>query len=122
MTDDEKSKGKKSGSRMKRLAVLVKSQNVGGIIAALRSLRLEAWSLRLEAMVYNVKGAGKEKSLVGKMMGMGTVKLAYTGRKIVATIVDSEWVQDVVDAMRGTLGNSNGGVLVISPVDDIVRF
>jgi hypothetical protein len=46
--------------------------------------------LRLEAMVYNVKGAGKEKSLVGKMMGMGTVKLAYTGRKIVATIVDSE--------------------------------
>jgi hypothetical protein len=42
MTDDEKSKGKKSGSRMKRLAVLVKSQNVGGIIAALRGLRLEA--------------------------------------------------------------------------------
>jgi len=52
---------------------------------------------------------------------MGTIELAYTTRKIVATIVDSERVEDVVDAMRSALGDQSGGVLVISPVDDIVR-
>lgn len=115
VTDEEKSKGKKSGSRMKRLAVLVKPQNVDGIIAALRGLKLEA-------TIYDVKGAGKEKERVSSGRGMGTVELAYTSRKIVATVVDSERVEDVVDAMRGALGDQSGGVLVISPVDDIVRL
>lgn len=100
---------------MKRLAVLVKPQNVDGIIAALRGLKLEA-------TIYDVKGAGKEKERVSSGRGMGTVELAYTSRKIVATVVDSERVEDVVDAMRGALGDQSGGVLVISPVDDIVRL
>ena len=116
VTDDEKSKGKESGgSRMKRLAVLVKPEKVDAIIAALRGLKLEA-------TIYDVKGAGKEKERVTSGRGMGTVELAYTSRKIVATVVDSERVEDVVDAMRGALGGQSGGVLVISPVDDIVRL
>jgi nitrogen regulatory protein PII len=115
VTDEEKSRGKKSGSRMKRLAVLVKPQNVDGIVNALRGLNLEA-------TIYDVKGAGKEKEKVTSGRGMGTVELAYTTRKIIATIVDSERVEDVVDAMRGALGGQSGGVLVISPVDDLVRL
>ena len=62
--------------------------------------------------------------ITGGMLGNGNVtanRLAYTSRKIVATVVDSERVEDVVDAMRGALGGQSGGVLVISPIDDIVH-
>lgn len=87
---------------MKRLAVLVKLEKVDAIIAALRGMKLEA-------TIYDVKGAGKEKERVTSGRGRGTVELAYTSRKIVATMFDSESVEDVVDAMRGALGGERRG-------------
>ncbi len=108
------SKGKKSKS-MKRLAVLVKPEKVDAVIAALRGLKLEA-------TIYDVKGAGKDKERVTSGRGMGTVELAYTSRKIIVTIADSDRIDDIVDAMKEALGEESSGVLLISPVDDVIHL
>jgi nitrogen regulatory protein PII len=108
------SKGKKSKS-MKRLAVLVKPEKVDSIIAALRGLKLEA-------TIYDVKGAGKDKERVTSGRGMGTVELAYTTRKVIATVVDSDRIDDIADAMKEALGEESSGVLMVSPVDDLIHL
>lgn len=114
VVDTEKSRSSKSS--LKRLALLVKPERVDSVVAALRSLKLEA-------TIYDVKGAGKEKEKVTSSRGMGTIELAYTTRKVIATVVDAGRVDDVVDAIRGALGGSgSGGVLVITPVDDLIRI
>jgi len=112
--ESEKS-GKSSKSPMKRIAVLIKPERVDGVISALRGLRLEA-------TIDAAKGAGKEKERVTSGRGIGTIDLAYTTRKIIATVVDSGR-EDVVDAIRAELsGKGTGGVLVITPVDDVIHI
>jgi hypothetical protein len=50
---------------------------------------------------------------------VGTIDLAYTTRKVVATVVNS----DVVDRMKKALGGESGGaVVMITSVDDLVRL
>lgn len=56
---------------MKRPAVLLKPENVDGIIAALKNSGLDA-------TIYDIKGAGKDKERVTTSRGMGTMELAYT--------------------------------------------
>ena len=106
--------GKKSRS-MKRLAVILKPENVDGIIASLKSSGLDA-------TIYDVKGAGKEKERVSTSRGMGTMELAYTTRKLVATVVNSDDVEDVVKRMKQALGGESGAVVVVTPVDDLIRL
>jgi nitrogen regulatory protein PII len=103
--------GKKSRT-MKRLAVLVKPENVDEIISSLKELSLEA-------TIYEVKGAGKDKERVASGRGSGTVELAYTTRKVVATVVNSDDVEQVVGKMKKALGGERA-VVMISPVDDLV--
>jgi nitrogen regulatory protein PII len=107
--------GQKSRTPMKRLAVLVKPENVEGIISALRRSNLEA-------TIYDVKGATKERERVTSGRGSGTIDLAYTTRKVVATVVNADHVEGVVDIMRNALGAGSGGVVIISPVEDLVRL
>jgi hypothetical protein len=40
----------------------------------------------------------------------------------VATIVNSDDVEDVLDRMKKALGGESGAVVMISPVDDLVRL
>jgi nitrogen regulatory protein PII len=108
-------KPSKKSRTMKRLALLVKPEKVDAIIAALRGSGLEA-------TIYDVKGATKERERVSSGRGSGTFDLAYTTRKIVATIVNADDVEDVVDRMRKALGSDSGGVVVVSPVDDLVHL
>jgi nitrogen regulatory protein PII len=89
--------GSKSKTSIKRLAVLLKPENVDSIISTLRALGLES-------TIYDVKGPGKEKERVMSGRGMGTIDLAYTTRKVVATVVNSDVVGDVVDRMKKALG------------------
>jgi nitrogen regulatory protein PII len=105
----------KSRTSMKRLAVLLKPENVDSITSALRALGLES-------TIYEVKGSGKEKERVTSGRGMGTIDLAYTTRKVVATVVNSENVDDIIDRMKKALGGASGAVVMISPVDDLVRL
>jgi nitrogen regulatory protein PII len=71
--------GSKTASKsMKKLAVIVKPQNVSDI------------THRLEVTIYDVKGEGKEKrERVASGRGSGSVEQAYTTRKVIATVVKS---------------------------------
>ena len=102
--------GKKS--TMKRLAVLVKPENVGDIISSLRGL---------EATIYDVKGVSKDKERVASGRGSGTVELAYNTRKVVATVVNSDDVKEVVGKTKKAL-DGNKAVVMISSVDDLVMI
>lgn len=103
--------GKESRS-MKRLAVLVKSENVSDIISSLKELNLEA-------TIYDVKGVTKDKDRVASGRGSGTVELAYNSRKVIATVVNSSDVEEVVSRMKKGLAG-NKAVVMISSVDDLV--
>ena len=105
----------KKSRTMKRLAVVLKPENVDGIIASLKASGLEA-------TIYDIKSAGKEKERVTSSRGMGTIELAYTTRKVVATVVNADDVNDVVGRMKKALGGESGAVVMISPVDDLVRL
>ena len=59
---------------MKRLAVIVKPENVDGKILSLREMGLEA-------TIY-VKGAGKDKQRVASGRGSSTLELVYASRKV----------------------------------------
>lgn len=107
--------GQKSKTTMKRLAVIVKPEKVDAIISGIRGMNLEA-------TIYDVKGATKEKERVTSGRGMGTIDLAYTTRKVVATVVKSEHVEDVVNVMRKAIGDSSRGVVMVTPVDDLVML
>lgn len=109
-----KKPSKKSRS-MKRLAVLLKPENVDGIISVLKGTGLDA-------TIYEVKGAGKDKERVTSGRGMGTIELQYTTRKVVATVVNSDDVEGVVSRMKEALGGESGAVVVVSQVDDLVRL
>lgn len=99
---------------MKRLAVIVKPENVDEIISSLKGMGLEA-------TIYDVKGAGKDKERVASGRGSGTVELAYTTRKLVATVVNSDDVDEVVSRMKKALAGEKA-IVVISTVDDLVQL
>jgi nitrogen regulatory protein PII len=105
----------KTSSSMKRLAVLLKPENVDSITSALRGMGLES-------TIYDVKGSGKEKERVTSGRGGGTIDLQYTTRKLVATVVKSDDVEDIIDKMKKALGVGSGAVVMMQPVDDLVRL
>jgi nitrogen regulatory protein PII len=105
----------KTSSSMKRLAVLLKPENVDSITSTLRGLGLES-------TIYDVKGSGKEKERVSSGRGGGTIDLQYTTRRLVATVVKSDDVEDIIDRMKKALGGGSGAVVMMQPVDDLVRL
>jgi len=108
-------KPNKKSRSMKRLAVILKPENVDEIIATLKGSGLEA-------TIYDVKGAGKDKERVTTSRGMGTMELAYTTRKLVATVVNSDDLDDVLGRMKKALGGQSGAVVVVIPVEDLIRL
>jgi nitrogen regulatory protein PII len=105
-----------TGSKnMKRLAVLVKPQNVNDIITSLKEMGLEA-------TIYDVRGVGKEKGeKIASGRGSGTSEQAYATRKVVATVVKAGDANQVVERMKKALGGEKA-VVMISPVDDLVMI
>ena len=104
----------KKSKNMKRLAVIVKPENLDEIISSLNGTGLEA-------TIYDVKGAGKDKERVASGRGSGTFELAYTTRKVVATVVNSDDVNEVAERMKKALAGDKA-VVMISPVDDLVML
>jgi nitrogen regulatory protein PII len=107
-------KPSKQSKGMKRLAIIVKPENVDSMVASLREMGLEA-------TIYDVKGAGKDKQRIASRRGSGTFDLAYTSRKVIATVVKADDVDAVVDKMKGALAGEKG-VVMISQVDDLVMI
>jgi nitrogen regulatory protein PII len=100
---------------MKRIAVNVRPERVDGMISALRKLGLEA-------TIYDVKGAGKEKEVIRASKGMRTTEQAYTTRKLIATIVDDGRTDEVIRTIKGELAGKPGrAIIMISSVDDLIE-
>jgi nitrogen regulatory protein PII len=104
----------KKSKNLKRLAVIVKPEKLDGIISSIREMGLEA-------TIYDVKGAGKEKERVASGRGSGTSELAYNTRKVIATVVNSDDVKEVAERMKKALGGDKA-VVMISTVDDLVML
>ena len=102
----------KESRTMKRLAILVKAENVSDILSSLKELNLEA-------TIYDVKGVTTDKETVASGRGSGTVELTYNSRKVIATVVNSSDVKEVVSRMKKSLAG-NKAVVMISSVDDLV--
>jgi nitrogen regulatory protein PII len=100
---------------MKRLAIVLKPENVDSITSTLRGLGLES-------TIYDVKGSGKEKERVSTGRGVSTADLSITTRRVVATVIKSETVEDILDRMKKALGDGSGAVVMIQPVDELVRL
>lgn len=109
-------KPSKQSKGMKRLAVIVKPEKLDSMISSLREMGLEA-------TIYDVKGAGKDKQRVasGRGTSAGTYESAYTARKVVATVVKSDDVDPVVERMKKGLSGEKA-VVMISEVDDLVMI
>jgi nitrogen regulatory protein PII len=100
---------------MKRLAFIVKPENLDDIILSLREMGLEA-------TIYDVKGVGKEdRERVSSGRGSGTSDLGYATRKVVATVVSSDHINEIVERMKKAL-NGDKAVVMISTVDDLVML
>ena len=104
---------KKSRS-LKRVAALTKSESLGDILSTLKELNLEA-------TIYDVKGVSKENVRVASGRGSGTAELTYNTRKIVATVVNSDNLDEVVRKMKNSAAG-NKVVVMISPVDDLIMI
>ena len=112
---DYSEKPSKKSKNMKRLAVIVKPENLDEMISSLKEAGLDA-------TIYDVKRATKDKKeRVTSGRGSGTFELAYTTRKIVATVVNSDDVDGVVARMKKALSGDKA-VVMISPVDDLVML
>jgi nitrogen regulatory protein PII len=106
----------KKSKNMKRLAIIIKPQNLDAMISSLKEMGLDA-------TVYDIKRATKEekKERVASGRGSGTFELAYTTRKIVATVVNSDDVDEVVGKMKKAVGGDKA-VVMIQPVDDLIML
>jgi nitrogen regulatory protein PII len=102
-------------STMKRLAVLVKNEKVDTVIVSLREMSLDA-------IIYDVKSAGKEKEMSRARGGTSSMNFTYVPRKIIATVVESDKVQDVSAAIKKVIGGESKGVIIVTSIDDFIPF
>ena len=107
-------KPSEKSKNMKRLAFIVKPENLDDIISSLKEMGLEA-------TIYDVRSVGKDRERVTSGRGSGTSDLGYTTRKVVATVVSSDHVNDIVERMKKAL-EGDKAVVMISAVDDLVML
>jgi nitrogen regulatory protein P-II 1 len=106
-------------SRKKRIEAFISSEKLDAVLRAIGSLKLAA-------TYYDSKGKGKgEKHTISYGRGVGSSKMAYSDRKTIVTIVEEHRVEDVITAIRSVAAGSgtvSAGIIVISPVDDILQI
>jgi len=106
-------------SRKKRIEAFINSEKLDAVLSAIGSLKLAA-------TYYDSKGKGKGgKHTISYGRGVGSSKMAYSDRKTIVTIVEEHRVEDVITAIRSVAAGSgtvSAGIIVISPVDDILQI
>jgi nitrogen regulatory protein PII len=110
--DDKKNMGKK------RVEAFIISEKIDSVLSSLESLNIQA-------TFYESKGMGKgEKETVRSGRGTGTIKMPYSTRRTVVTIVDENKVQETILAIKeaATTGKANAGIIVVSPVEEIISI
>jgi nitrogen regulatory protein P-II 1 len=111
--------GEQQRSRKKRIEAFISSEKLDPVLRAIGSLKFAA-------TYYDSKGMGKgEKHTISYGRGVGSSKMAYSDRKTIVTIVEEHKVEDVITAIRSVAAGSatsSAGIIVISPVDDILQI
>jgi nitrogen regulatory protein P-II 1 len=102
----------------KRIEAFIISEKIDLVLSSLEALNLQA-------TFYESRGMGKgEKEMVRSGRGTGTIKMPYSNRRTVVTIVENSKVQETIVAIResATTGKANAGIIVISPVEEIISI
>jgi nitrogen regulatory protein PII len=105
--------GKRIQAGLKRVEVFLGSERANDVLAAIKDKGFEATS-------YDSKGFGEEKGTVRTGRGTGEAQLSYSTRRTIVTIVDSNKLEEVVEAIKSASGG--GGIIAISPMDAIIHM
>jgi nitrogen regulatory protein PII len=113
--DQEKEIQKREGVK-KRVEVFVNPEKAVLVLSAIKKLNLEA-------TLYDSRGYGKERQMItGGGRGTGKIELPST-RHTVMTIIDSHRLKDVITAIKATTSKERpGGVIAVSPIEDLVNM
>ena len=108
----------KVGTGKKRIEAFIISEKIDSVLSSLEALNLQA-------TFCESRGMGKgEKEMLRSGRGTGTIKMPYSNRRTVVTIVEESQVQETIVAIResATTGKADAGIIVISPVEDIISI
>jgi nitrogen regulatory protein PII len=110
--DTNKAEGKiKAG--LKRVEVFVSSGNADAVLSAIKDKGFDA-------TLYDSKGYGEQKDKVRSARGMSETQLAYSTRRTIVTIIDSDKLEEIVNVIKSAGGG--GGVIAISPMDALIHM
>ncbi|HZA43546.1 MAG TPA: P-II family nitrogen regulator [Nitrososphaeraceae archaeon] len=101
---------------MKRVEAYVSSEKSEAVLSALESSNFQATFFESKGMG---KGEKRELSFKGR-----TMKMRYSTRNTIVTIVDEDKLDQVISIIKGsgTTGTTSSGVIVISPVDNLITL
>jgi nitrogen regulatory protein PII len=101
---------------MKRIEAYVSSEKSEAVLSALESSNFQATFFESKGMG---KGEKRELSFKGR-----TMKMRYSTRNTIVTIVDEDKLDQVISVIKGSgsTGTTSSGVIVISPVDDLITL
>lgn len=101
---------------MKRVEAYVSSEKAEAVLSALESSNFQATFFESKGMG---KGEKRELSFKGR-----TMKMRYSTRNTIVTIVDENRLDEVLSIIKGsgTTGTTSSGVIVISPVDNLITM
>jgi nitrogen regulatory protein PII len=99
---------------MKRVEAYVSSEKAEAVLTALESSNFQATFFESKGMG---KGEKRELSFKGR-----TMKMRYSIRSTIVTIVDEDKLKEVIAIIKesGSTGTTSSGVVVISPVEDLL--
>jgi nitrogen regulatory protein PII len=101
---------------MKRVEAYVSSEKSEAVLSALESSNFQATFFESKGMG---KGEKRDLSFKGR-----TMKMRYSTRNTIVTIVDEDKLDQVIAVIKGSgsTGTTSSGVVVISPVDDLITL
>jgi nitrogen regulatory protein PII len=101
---------------LKRVEAYVTSEKAEAVLEALESSNFQATFFESKGMG---KGEKRELSFKGR-----TMKMRYSTRNTIVTIVDDDKLDQVISVIKGSgsTGTTSSGVIVISPVDDLMTL
>lgn len=101
---------------MKRVEAYISSEKSEAVLSALESSNFQATFFESKGMG---KGEKRELSFKGR-----TMKMRYSTRNTIVTIVEEDKLDQVISVIKGSgsTGTTSSGVIVISPVDDLITL
>ena len=101
---------------MKRVEAYISSEKSEAVLSALESSNFQATFFESKGMG---KGEKRELSFKGR-----TMKMRYSSRNTIVTIVEEDKLDQVISVIKGSgsTGTTSSGVIVISPVDDLIML